>query len=264
MDIKITTSGGDPIAPFPIVTADLGIDPVTGGTRAFPTIGSLLLFCVQGQGDAAAMQIIIFRVVQGIGGAFLFSNSTAIIIDVFKRGERGLALGINQVAGLSGGFIGLVIGGLLSPISWRAVFLVSVPFGIIGTVWAYFMLKETAPLHPHRRIDYLGNILLYLGVGIMANVWWLATLAFVFFFWQYSLLASLEEEHLLKSFGEGYIRYCEVVPRFIPTFTKYIGGNLAQPPLDWRQGLVSEKRTLQAIGLTIVLLLALWQIRMEG
>jgi MFS family permease len=123
------------------------------------TLGSILLYFVQGTGDSAAVQIIIFRVVQGIGGAFLMSNSAAILTDAFKKNERGFALGINQVAGLSGSFLGLLIGGLLSPISWRAVFLVSVPFGVIGTVWAYLMLKETSTQKKKQKIDYAGNIL---------------------------------------------------------------------------------------------------------
>lgn len=123
------------------------------------TFGSILLYFVQGSGESAATQIIFFRVVQGIGGAFLMSNSAAILTDAFRKKERGFALGINQVAGLCGSFLGLLIGGLLSPISWRAVFLVSVPFGLIGTIWAYLMLKETTTQKKKQKLDYAGNIL---------------------------------------------------------------------------------------------------------
>jgi len=123
------------------------------------TLGSILLYCVQGSGDYAAIQIIVFRLIQGIGSAFLMSNSAAILTDAFRKKERGFALGINQVAGLCGSFLGLLIGGLLSPISWRAVFLVSVPFGLIGTVWAYLMLKDNPANKTRQNIDYTGNIL---------------------------------------------------------------------------------------------------------
>lgn len=123
------------------------------------TLGSILLFFVQGQGDFAAMQIIFFRIIQGIGGAFLFANSAAILTDAFDVKERGFAMGLNQIAFIGGNFLGLLIGGLLSPISWRAVFLISVPFGLIGTVWAYLMLRETATIKKDQKLDIMGNIL---------------------------------------------------------------------------------------------------------
>ena len=74
----------------------------------------------------------------------LMANSTAILTDAFPPHERGMALGINQVAALAGSFIGLVVGGLLAEWNWRAVFLVSVPIGIAGTIWSYRSLQETA------------------------------------------------------------------------------------------------------------------------
>ncbi len=79
-----------------------------------------------------------FRVVQGIGAAFLFSNSAAILTDAFPPDERGKALGLNQVAVLAGSILGLVIGGVLATYDWRYVFLVSVPFGIMGTLWSHY------------------------------------------------------------------------------------------------------------------------------
>src|SRR6185312_9314589 len=96
------------------------------------TFGSILLFVTPGSGNFAAIEIIIFRIIQGIGGAFLFANSTAIITDAFPPSQRGMAMGINQVAVVGGSFLGLLLGGLLAPISWRAIFLISVPFGLIG------------------------------------------------------------------------------------------------------------------------------------
>ncbi len=128
------------------------------------TIGSILLFFVTGSGNFAAMQIIVFRIIQGIGGAFLFANSTAILTDAFPANERGFAMGINQVAYIGGNFLGLIIGGLLAPIDWRAVFFVSVPFGILGTVWAYKMLKEQSKIKTGQSLDIIGNLMLAVGL----------------------------------------------------------------------------------------------------
>ena len=127
-------------------------------------VGSILLFLVQGTGNGAALQIIIFRLVQAVGGAFLFSNSTAILTDAFPPQQRGMAMGINQIALLSGQFIGLLAGGLLAAINWRAVFLVSVPFSVGGTIWAYLALHETAKLREHQKLDIPGNVLFALGL----------------------------------------------------------------------------------------------------
>ena len=127
-------------------------------------VGSILLFLVQGTGNGAALQIIIFRLVQAIGGAFLFSNSTAILTDAFPPHQRGMAMGINQIALLSGQFIGLLAGGLLAAIDWRAVFLVSVPFSIGGTIWAYMALHETAKIREHQKLDIPGNVLFAVGL----------------------------------------------------------------------------------------------------
>ncbi len=116
-------------------------------------------------GVAGALYLVVLRVLQGIGGALLFANSSAIITDAFPPSERGLALGINQVAAIAGSFIGLILGGLLGPIHWRLVFLVSVPVGVAGTIWAYVSLKE----HGVRRaahIDWWGN--LTFAVGLVA------------------------------------------------------------------------------------------------
>jgi MFS family permease len=127
------------------------------------TVGSILCFFVQGQGNGAAIQIIFFRVIQAVGGAFLMANSAAILTDAFPAEQRGFAMGVNQIGVLAGMFAGLLIGGVLAAIDWRAVFLVSVPFGIFGTVWAYLMLHETATIRKHQRLDIPGNVLFAVG-----------------------------------------------------------------------------------------------------
>ncbi len=128
------------------------------------TVGSILLSFTWGTGNFAAMEIIIFRLIQGIGGAFLFANSTAIITDAFAPSQRGFAMGVNQISAVGGSFIGLLLGGVLAPIDWRAIFLVSVPFGLIGTIWAYLMLHETAEIKKGQKLDIIGNILFAVGL----------------------------------------------------------------------------------------------------
>ncbi len=122
------------------------------------TIGSILLFLTPNTGDAGAIELIAFRIVQGVGAAFLFSNSGAIITDAFPANERGKALGINQLAFLAGSLIGLVLGGVLAVFDWRLVFLVSVPVGIIGTAWSYWKLKEQNIVRKKQKMDVWGNI----------------------------------------------------------------------------------------------------------
>ena len=107
------------------------------------TLASIALSLTPGEGSSAAMWLIGFRVVQGVGGALLMANSTAILTDAFKVEERGMAMGINMVAAIAGSFIGLIAGGLLAEVHWRLVFWVNVPFGIFGTAWAYLKLRET-------------------------------------------------------------------------------------------------------------------------
>jgi MFS family permease len=129
------------------------------------TVFSILLFLTPLTGSAGAIWLIAMRVGQGIGGAMLFANSSAIITDAFPANQRGLALGINGVAAIAGSFLGLILGGLLAPVSWRLVFLVSVPFGLFGTVWAYLKLEERGVRSP-AKIDWLGNITF--GAGLIA------------------------------------------------------------------------------------------------
>jgi MFS family permease len=127
------------------------------------TLGSILLSVTWLEGSAGALWMIIMRVVQGIGAAFLMANSSAILTDAFPAEERGLALGINMVAAIGGSFIGLVLGGVLAPVAWRLVFLVSVPFGLFGTVWAYLKLEDRGVRTP-AKIDWWGNVTFAVGL----------------------------------------------------------------------------------------------------
>ncbi len=131
------------------------------------SVGSILLWLTPGTGSTGALELILFRLIQGTGAGFLFANSAAILTDAFPTNQRGLALGINQVAAILGSVIGLILGGILSYFSWRLVFLVSVPVGIIGTVWAYLMLREVATIREHQKIDWAGNITFALGTTIL-------------------------------------------------------------------------------------------------
>jgi MFS family permease len=123
---------------------------------AIYTVGSLILTVDPLQGRAGADWLIGFRLVQGVGAALLIANSAAILTDAFPANQRGLALGLNNVVGISGQFIGLVLGGVLAPVDWRLVFLVSVPFGLIGTVWSHRRLREVGVRNP-APIDWVGN-----------------------------------------------------------------------------------------------------------
>jgi MFS family permease len=130
------------------------------------TVGSLALGLDPFSGSHGALWLILFRLVQGIGGAMLFANSTAILTDAFPSHQRGLGLGINQVAALGGSFLGLIIGGLLSQWDWRAVFWVSVPFGLLGTIWSYKSLHELG-IKRAGKLDWPGNITFAVGLSII-------------------------------------------------------------------------------------------------
>ena len=133
-------------------------------------LGALALPFDPLNGPAGALWLIGFRVIQATGGAMLMANSPAILTDAFPSDQRGMAMGINQVAGISGQFIGLILGGILAAVDWRLVFLVSVPIGIGGTIWSYLSLREVGARTP-ARIDYLGNVLFGFGlIGILVGI----------------------------------------------------------------------------------------------
>src|SRR3954449_5977803 len=130
------------------------------------TLASLALGLVPSSGSGGALWLIVWRIVQGVGSAMLFANSTAILTDAFPSRQRGLALGINQVAALAGSFLGLIVGGLLSEIDWRAVFWVSVPFGLLGTIWSYKSLHELGT-RKTGRLDIPGNLTFAVGLSVL-------------------------------------------------------------------------------------------------
>ena len=131
---------------FAVASLLLSVDPLTGGGGALWLIG--------------------FRVVQAVGGSMLTANSAAILTDAFPTHQRGMALGVNQITALAGQFLGLLAGGLLATIDWRAVFWVSVPIGVVGTIWSYKSLREIGSRRPGR-IDWVGNLTFTAGAGAL-------------------------------------------------------------------------------------------------
>jgi MFS family permease len=132
---------------FTLASIALSLDPLLGGGGALWLIG--------------------WRVIQAFGGAMLMSNSAAILTDAFPANQRGMALGVNQIAGISGQFVGLLLGGLLAAWDWRAVFWINVPIGVFGTVWAYRSLRELGTPAKRARIDWAGNVTFASGAGVL-------------------------------------------------------------------------------------------------
>jgi len=128
------------------------------------TFASILLSFDPLSAGGGAMWLIGWRVLQALGGSMLTANSAAILTDAFPAEQRGFALGTNQIAAIAGQFVGLIAGGLLAAIDWRAVFWVNVPVGVFGTVWAYHKLRETGERHP-AKIDWWGNVTFAVGLG---------------------------------------------------------------------------------------------------
>lgn len=128
------------------------------------SIGSILLYLTPDKGNTGALELIIFRLIQAVGSALTTSNGAAIITDAFPTNERGKALGINMVAFMSGQFIGLLLGGILAVYNWRYVFLISVPFAILGTVWSYWKMKEISFRASKTSIDIVGNLVFVSGL----------------------------------------------------------------------------------------------------
>jgi len=131
------------------------------------SVASILLSLTPGQGNTGALELIIFRLLQAVGAGFLFSNSTAILTDAFPHSERGMAMGLNQIAFVGGSLLGLILGGFLAAVHWRLVFLVSVPVGIAGTIWAYLKLQETGVIFKKQKLDLVGNGTFAAGLTIL-------------------------------------------------------------------------------------------------
>jgi EmrB/QacA subfamily drug resistance transporter len=130
------------------------------------TLASIALSLDPLTGTGGALWLIMWRFVQAFGGAMLMANSAAILTDAFPANKRGMALGVNQIAGISGQFVGLLLGGLLAAWNWRLVFWVNVPIGVFGTVWAYKSLREVATTR-RAKVDWIGNILFAVGLGTL-------------------------------------------------------------------------------------------------
>ncbi len=130
------------------------------------TAGSIALSATWSTGTAGAVEIIVLRMVQAVGGAVLMANSAAILTDAFPADQRGMALGVNQIAGMAGMFVGLFVGGALATIDWRWVFLINVPIGLAGTIWAYLALREIGERH-RAPIDWAGNATFAAGLAML-------------------------------------------------------------------------------------------------
>ncbi|WP_239697671.1 MFS transporter [Streptomyces sp. F-1] len=134
------------------------------------TLTSVILSLDPFHGGGGALWLIGWRIVQAVGGSMLMANSAAILTDAFPARQRGMALGVNMVAGIAGSFLGLVLGGVLVTWNWRSIFWVNVPIGLIGTVWAYKSLHETGIRRPGR-MDWWGNITFALGLtALLAGI----------------------------------------------------------------------------------------------
>ena len=134
------------------------------------TVAAIALVFDPFTSGAGALWLIGWRIVQAVGGSMIFANSTAILIDAFPANKRGMAIGINQIAAIAGTFLGLIVGGVLASLDWRAIFLVSVPFGILGTIWSYKSLHEVGAKSPGK-VDWWGNIIFAVGlVSLLAGI----------------------------------------------------------------------------------------------
>ncbi|HKW07704.1 MAG TPA: MFS transporter [Candidatus Dormibacteraeota bacterium] len=130
------------------------------------TIAGVGLSLVWSQGSAGAIELIVLRMVQAVGGAMVMASGAAILTDAFPADQRGLALGINQIAGMAGSFLGIVVGGILAAINWRWVFIINVPIGLIGTVWGFWQLREIGT-RVRAKIDWIGNITFAAGLSMV-------------------------------------------------------------------------------------------------
>ncbi len=130
------------------------------------TVAAIGLSLVWSQGAAGAIELITLRMVQGVGGAMIMASGAAIITDAFPSDQRGFALGINMIAAMAGSFLGIVVGGVLASISWRWIFIVNVPVGLIGTVWGFWQLREIGIRH-RASIDWIGNVTFAAGLAMV-------------------------------------------------------------------------------------------------
>ena len=130
------------------------------------TLASIGLSLVWSQGTAGAVELIVFRMIQAVGGAMVMASGAAILTDAFPSNQRGFALGINMMAGMAGSFLGIVVGGVLAAINWRWIFLINVPIGLIGTIWGFWQLREIGFRH-RARVDWIGNLTFAAGLAMV-------------------------------------------------------------------------------------------------
>ncbi len=157
------------------------------------------------------------------------------------------------IESLAAGFLVALIGEM---IRFWGVSIAGSETRTTGVVGATNLITD-GPFGHVRNPLYVGNILMYVGCGIMSNALppWLTLAAFVWFAIQYHLIVSREEDHLRTAFGEEYERYCQNVPRFIPRLTRYAGEHSFHRGPDFTRGIRSETRTLQAFSVVIALIL---------
>jgi EmrB/QacA subfamily drug resistance transporter len=130
------------------------------------TVAAVGLSLVWSQGPAGAIELIVFRMVQAVGGAMMMASSAAILTDAFPADQRGFALGINMIAGMAGSFLGIVVGGVLAAIDWRWIFFINVPIGAVGTIWGFWQLREIGTRH-RAAIDWVGNLTFAAGLALV-------------------------------------------------------------------------------------------------
>lgn len=173
--------------------------------------------------------LVVFRIVQAVGAAFLFSNSVAILTDSFPSNERGKALGINQIAIVLGSILGLVLGGFLtSYLGWRSIFWINIPIGIIGVVLSYKYLKELGSIIKEK-IDWLGNIsfaggLFFILAGMTLSSFGIISNIFIIFLLIFGGIALI----IIFAFIEKFIS--KQYPMFHFSLFKiksFLGGNIA-------------------------------------
>src|SRR3954467_3017175 len=143
-----------------------------GGKRAH--VGGFAVFALASLGAGFAddaTQLILWRIAQGVGAAFLFANAAALVTDAFPREQLGVAMGTNTMVAAIGLVIGPVLGGALVAIGWQWVFWFNIPLGVVGAVWGALILHELAKPDTQRGLDLLGTAVFLTGLtGLVYGV----------------------------------------------------------------------------------------------
>ncbi|MBI5727936.1 MAG: isoprenylcysteine carboxylmethyltransferase family protein [Ignavibacteriales bacterium] len=165
-----------------------------------------------------------------------------------------------NVYSLLGGLLMVILGELIRlwGVSWAGSETRTTNDGV-GSSY----LVVSGPFSYVRNPLYLGNILIYVGVGFMSNAAfpYLQIAALLFFVWQYNVIVGAEEKFLKGKYGKDYDEFCANVPRFFPRFTPFVKGDVQQPKYNLKAGLKSESRTFQAIAAVMVTIFLLWFFR---